>query len=262
MAESFKADKVLVEFDAAYLDAAGSPLATIARFVAAFQDSEGATFRFTPLTTFKTVDPTVNDDADDGYIEGAIWVNTTDLRVWFLLKATPTAADWRRVPVSTDSVPMNALPFDWDSNPVAPPVEVVSGDILTFEFQDAGPIRSVIGAVNYPNNQAPIFNPVLIVPLVVTVTGAGNGNVVLRLHAKYIASGELTTKADDETINMTVPLINTLHQKHEVEFVLDKTLISAGDYVSFKLERIHTDAADTFTGRFGVTEIAEFDPGL
>jgi YD repeat-containing protein len=40
------------------------------------------------------VDPTVIDDADDGYRVGQRWVNTLTLTTWTLADATPGAAVW------------------------------------------------------------------------------------------------------------------------------------------------------------------------
>jgi YD repeat-containing protein len=45
-------------------------------------------------TVVATVDPTVIDDADDGYRAGQRWVNSLALTTWTLVDATPGAAVW------------------------------------------------------------------------------------------------------------------------------------------------------------------------
>lgn len=41
-----------------------------------------------------TVDPTIIDDADDGYRVGQRWINTELMTTWTLADATPGAAVW------------------------------------------------------------------------------------------------------------------------------------------------------------------------
>jgi YD repeat-containing protein len=45
-------------------------------------------------TVVATVDPTIIDDADDGYRIGQRWVNTALATTWTLTDATPGAAVW------------------------------------------------------------------------------------------------------------------------------------------------------------------------
>jgi YD repeat-containing protein len=45
-------------------------------------------------TVVATVDPTIIDDADDGYRIGQRWVNSLLLTTWTLADATPGAAVW------------------------------------------------------------------------------------------------------------------------------------------------------------------------
>jgi YD repeat-containing protein len=45
-------------------------------------------------TVVATVDPTIIDDADDGYRVGQRWVNDALLTTWTLADATPGAAVW------------------------------------------------------------------------------------------------------------------------------------------------------------------------
>nr|NIM21277.1 hypothetical protein [Candidatus Latescibacterota bacterium]NIO77481.1 hypothetical protein [Candidatus Latescibacterota bacterium] len=86
-------------------------------------------------------------------------------------------------------------------------------------------------------------------------------DAVFRLNVKYIATGELSTKANDETLDQTVAVTDTLDSRQQMTYTLDKSLISSGDYVSLRLERIHSDPADTYSGNIGIAEIGEFDAG-
>jgi len=243
----------------AYLFCASGSTASGVSF--GYMDRDLNFFRATPLRTFQTSAPTVSDDATKGYLEGTLWADTTNGNFYWLNDSTAGAAVWMRILSSSGSLASPGKYFDWDRSPASGPPEVQSGDVLTFEFVNTGPIRSMIGAIQYPTGVGPTVNPVFTIPFAVTSTGAGDADVVFRLHAKYIGSGELTTKADDETLDTTVAVVDTLDRKHEFSITLDKTKIAAADYASFSLERIHTDAADTFTGSVGVFEISEFDPG-
>jgi hypothetical protein len=95
-------------------------------------------------------------------------------------------------------------------------------------------------------------NPTITIPFVVTVVGAASANVRMRLTMRYIAVGELTSKAADETLLQTVAVTNTLNIVGSMTFTLNASLMAAGDVLNFHLERLGTDAADTFTGRIGI----------
>lgn len=99
-------------------------------------------------------------------------------------------------------------------------------------------------------------NPVIQIPFVVTVVGAASANVQMRLTMRYIATGELTTKAADETLLQTVAVTNTLNIMNTMTFTLNAALIAAGDVMNFHLERLGSDAADTFTGRIGISGVS------
>lgn len=96
------------------------------------------------------------------------------------------------------------------------------------------------------------MNPTITIPFVITVVGAANANVRMQLTIRYIAVGELTSKAADETLLQTVAVINTLNQMHSMTFTLNAALIAADDVINFDLQRLGSDATDTFTGRIGI----------
>lgn len=68
------------------LDNANSP--TGANPIATMNDVSGAD------AVLKTTDPTVNDDANDGYLVGTRWINTTDDKAFVCLDNTVGAAVW------------------------------------------------------------------------------------------------------------------------------------------------------------------------
>jgi len=49
---------------------------------------------FGALYTSAPLDPTMIDDADDGYRVGSRWINTLTQEEWLCLDATPSAAVW------------------------------------------------------------------------------------------------------------------------------------------------------------------------
>lgn len=123
-----------------------------------------------------------------------------------------------------------------------------------------GQTDGVASSFLVPRNMDLTVDPILQVPFVVTQAGGGgNGNVRMRLTVRYIAVGELTTKAADETLLQTVAVINTLNQMHLMTFTLDSALMAAGDVINLHLERLGTDVLDTYTGRIGIVEHGRFD---
>lgn len=105
-------------------------------------------------------------------------------------------------------------------------------------------------------------DPIVQIPFVVVLAGAASANVRMRLTCRYIAVGELTSKAADETLLQTVAVVNTLNRMHLMTFTLDSALMAAGDVLNLHLQRLGTDALDTFTGRIGIDQTARFDYSL
>lgn len=206
----------------------------------------------------QTAAPTATDDTNDGFSVGSVWIDTTNDKVYQNVDATASAAVWKilsSVPGGTKVIPHTVK---WESGSGGPSV-VQSGDLLVFKLPD-GNIVGVKG--DYPLDSTVDLsstNPALRVPFVVVTAGTGNANIRMRLSVRYIDVTELSTKTLDETLEQTVAVINTVAQLHEFTFTLDKTLIVAEDLISFFLERVGTDAADTFTGEIGVVEHSSFE---
>ncbi len=138
------------------------------------------------------------------------------------------------------------------ADPSTGPSEVTTGDLLAFELTN-GATKAVLLDSHRPVDMSLVVNPVIHFHFVVTNTGSGNGNVRFQLAIKYIADGELTTKANDETLLATVAVINTLNEHHSHTFTLDVSLITAADrHFSFKLERLGADVLDTYDGAIGI----------
>jgi hypothetical protein len=135
---------------------------------------------------------------------------------------------------------------------------VFSNQIPTFELPD-GSTKGVVGDLETPRNIDLTVDPQIQFQFVVLVTGAADANVRMSLTVRNIAVGELTTKAADQTLLQTVAVINTANRVHLMTFTLDRTLIAAGDRLSYHLERLGTDGADTFTGTIGIMEWQRFD---
>lgn len=142
--------------------------------------------------------------------------------------------------------------IDWDGDATGP-IEVTVEDMGTIELPD-GAVKGVIADHIISSIVSLSIDPILTVRFVINITGGASQNVVLRLIARYIASGELVTKAADQTLTNTVSIINTANQLHTTTFTLDRTLLAASDNVTFHLERLGTDGADDFTGAIGIEE--------
>jgi len=136
---------------------------------------------------------------------------------------------------------------------------VTSGEIQVEEMADAA-TTGVVASVKLPSNSDLTTNPQIIFSLVTTVTGVA-GDVRFEATLRYVADGELTTKAADETILLTNTAINTADAMDSITFTLNGSLMAAGDFAFINLRRLGLDAADTFTGRVAVakTAIVEVD---
>jgi hypothetical protein len=74
-----------------------------------------------------TVDPTVNDDANDGYSVGSVWINTSTSNVWKCTDATVGAAVWSQL-TGGGSLP---TPTGWGAN-----TETLSADKTLTDSDD------------------------------------------------------------------------------------------------------------------------------
>jgi hypothetical protein len=77
-------------------------------------------------TVVAAVDPSIIDDADDGYRIGQRWVNSLTLATWTLVDATPGAAVWAQEDGGGGSVP-GALGGDLGGTTAVGYVKVVRG---------------------------------------------------------------------------------------------------------------------------------------
>ena len=98
-------------------------------------------------------------------------------------------------------------------------------------------------------------NPMIKIPFIVTVTGAGNNPVNLQLTNRYIATGELATKTADETKTPSPTVTDTQYRQHEVEVTLDRTKMAAGDKVTVGFTNLGTGA---YSGKIGIDPKAQF----
>jgi len=135
---------------------------------------------------------------------------------------------------------------------------VYSNEVPTWNLPN-NVTRGIVSVFRVPRGFDGTTDPVVRLDVFTVVLGAATANVRFQLTARYIADTELSTKAADETILQTESIINTLNENNQISFTLDGTLIADNDYVSLHLERLSSDAADTFTGRIGVAREARFD---
>lgn len=92
-------------------------------------------------------------------------------------------------------------------------------------------------------------NPRLRIPFQTTDTGAASAAVDLQVQVRYIATGELTSKAADETFTPSPVVTNTVDTMHEIELTLDRTKMAAADKLAVYLTNLGTGA---FTGKIGI----------
>jgi len=148
--------------------------------------------------------------------------------------------------------------FDFDADTGT--TETTVDDVVAFSFPKVGPVRSIIGSEQLPTGiDLSAIDPDITIHFVITSTGGGSADVRFELEATYIADGELTTKAIDETLTQDVTVTDTLKTQHSVTFTLDRTLMSLNDVVRLKLSRLNSDPNDTYTGDVAAYERARFE---
>lgn len=146
--------------------------------------------------------------------------------------------------------------IDFVAGTSAPSISVITiDDLATFEFDDGDSTKNIIAEFTVPDGIDLSTNPVLLMKFTVLATGAGNANADLDLQATYIADGEQTDKAVDETISQSVAVTDVLEQQHEVTFTLDRTLIAASDAIKLRLLRL--GGSDAYSGDIGVYDRAQ-----
>lgn len=156
------------------------------------------------------------------------------------------------VPVFADGGAATAL-FSWKADAATNPSRVSEDQVWAFELTD-GTTKGVVITLFTPAGMSFATNPIVNIPFIVTVPGAASANVRMRLTCRYIANGELTSKAPDETLFQTVAVVNTDKRMDVMSFTLDAALLAPGDKINLHLERLGADGLDTFTGSIGILE--------
>lgn len=182
-----------------------------------------------------------------------------DADVFELQKAAGGAGSSKQVSKANVLASLDSEPIFFEVDPVTGPAEVTSGDMLTVELPD-GSTKAATSHLMVPvKTKLATVNPIINLALAVTANGAGDNNVRLQLDIKYIATGETTTKADDENLVVDVPITDVLDQLHNVAIPLDRTKIAAGDRISILANRLGGAGPDNFTGKVGLMKVGRFD---
>lgn len=82
------------------------------------------------------------------------------------------------------------------------PSKVFLDNVRTFELPDDD-TKGVVANFILPRNIDLLVDPSMMIEFFISSTGSGNGNVRFRTTARYIAVGETTAKAADETVSQT-----------------------------------------------------------
>ena len=156
-------------------------------------------------------------------------------------------------------------PLHVKADPVTGPSEVLIedsgvGSIIGFELPD-GSDKAIVANLMLPENIDLSVDPTVEFQLCVFDTGSGDGDVQFDVEATYIKDTELATKAVDETIPATVPVINTKFQQTSFKVTLDRTKIEANDRMALKVIRRGSDILDTFDKSVALYEFARLNFG-
>jgi len=142
--------------------------------------------------------------------------------------------------------------FDWDAGAESVS-EIVADGVLSFEMPDSNTTK-VIGADHVPVTIDLSQDVHLDGNIVVLTLGTGDGDVVLRLTARYIGQGETADKTADEVLTNIITVTNTDKAVFSTSYQLDNTMIDKSDLISLELERLGSDVNDTYDGSIGAVE--------
>jgi len=127
-----------------------------------------------------TADPTINDDAADGYIRGAVWINVADDRVFFCTNPSMAAATWAQVGIGGGGGVASV--FGRSGAVAATP-----GDYTADHISDGG--GKVIMTAAERTALASISFPTKVITLKGTASSADNANIRAAI-AAIKASGQ------------------------------------------------------------------------
>jgi len=98
-------------------------------------------------TVVAAVDPTIIDDADDGYRVGQRWVNSLTLTTWTLADATPGAAVWVQEDGGGGGGGIAALGGDLGGTTAAGYAKTVRGVSFTLTYDGNGRLSTLTSAL-------------------------------------------------------------------------------------------------------------------
>ena len=126
-----------------------------------------------------TADPTTGDDAADGYVRGAVWINVSASRVFFCADPTTAAAVWVQAGSGAGGV---SSAFGRTGAVVA-----TSGDYTADKITDGG--GKVLMTSAERTTLAAIAFPTKVIPLAGTNSNSDNANIRAAI-AAILASGQ------------------------------------------------------------------------
>ena len=146
-----------------------------------------------------------------------------------------------------------SFPVRFVGGSTSPSEVYVSGTLLKVIELDS--TKNILLNFEMPKQWVSTANPSVEVSFITSSTGSGNGTVDLRAYVRYVQDAESANKANDETLNETVSVTNTLTIQNSVTFILNKSLISNGDVVNMDITNLGTG---TFNGKIGIIINANF----
>lgn len=146
-----------------------------------------------------------------------------------------------------------SLFFEGDSSN---PAESTANDIRTLTLVENTP-KGGLSAFVLPPEMNRTVNPTL--SFTTLTSGAGTGDIVWRLTAKYMAVGEdITAPVNSETIGL-IKAPNTAEDVFDVQVLeLDVSLMDAGDMLVLHLERVAGDDLDDYDQPISLVKQAQF----
>lgn len=198
-----------------------------------------------------TTDPTVNEDRNDGFKVGTIWINTSTGGTYILSDETPGAAVWQSFATSSNQTKYLFMDINGGVNNSVTVGTVATGFSAVLQY-DAGGTSNTGWSFPVPDDWVSGTN--IVVEVFWTPSNTNTGNVEWDFDYATFATGATLAGGSFTNIGFTQAAPGTTLQLTSTgsTFSIPSGSIAAGRMVNFRINRDGGAGTDTFTGTLNV----------
>ena len=154
---------------------------------------------------------------------------------------------------------LKTMPIEFFLPTTTPGTQIENDDTIWFELAD-GVTEQVVAQFNIPEDMDLTVDVNQSVSWSTLFTAVSGGtDVRYNVAIKYLAIGDLTTSADDETVAFTTPIATpSVNQVSLGGLALTKPTVTGLNYARLKVQRLGGDGLDTFTGKIAISKYGIF----